>query len=307
MYRTILVGYDDTDSARDALALAGRLAQTEDAKVIAADVYSGDRYLFPVPGYADWMLSVKDVAVETVRGARKAASVGADHLELKTVAANSPAHGLQDLAEDLDVDMIVVGPSERSRLGQALLGTTGQRLLHGSPCPVSVAPAGFRQTGGPLGKVIAVGYDGSPEAKVALEAACELTLESRGRIRLLSVVESPQFSHRKDDGAQRDFQDLPTAVERFKQSELDEALATVPYGIPCEGVLLRGEAAPNLAKAAGDVDLLFLGSRGYGPVGRVVIGSVSSVVVVTASCPVVVCPRSADHRSPQPERTAVAH
>jgi len=308
MYRTILVGYDDTDSARDALALAGRLAEAEDAKVIAANVYSGDRYLFPVPGYADWMLSVKDVALESVLGARKAAAVDANRLELKTVPANSPAHGLQDLAEELDVDMIVVGPSGRSHIGQALLGTTGQRLLHGSPCPVSVAPAGFRETGGPLGKFIAVGYDGSPEAKVALGAAAQLTRESGGQLTLLSVAEPPPLIHGKGPGGRQGYQELTTAIEELKQKELDEALASSPYGIHCEGALLRGEPAPALSKAAIEADLLFLGSRGYGPVGRVVMGSVSSAVAVTAPCPVVVCPRGAgEHLSREHETTAVAH
>jgi nucleotide-binding universal stress UspA family protein len=39
---------------------------------------------------------------------------------------------------------------------------------------------------------------------------------------------------------------------------------------------------------------LVLGSRGYGPFGAVVLGSVSNALVRTAHCPLVVVPRSAN-------------
>jgi nucleotide-binding universal stress UspA family protein len=41
------------------------------------------------------------------------------------------------------------------------------------------------------------------------------------------------------------------------------------------------------------VDLLVLGSRGFGPVMRLLIGSVSSRVIREAPCPVLVVPRPA--------------
>jgi nucleotide-binding universal stress UspA family protein len=46
-------------------------------------------------------------------------------------------------------------------------------------------------------------------------------------------------------------------------------------------------------KASERLDLLVLGSRGYGPLGAVVLGSVSNALVRTANCPIVVVPRSA--------------
>jgi nucleotide-binding universal stress UspA family protein len=63
-------------------------------------------------------------------------------------------------------------------------------------------------------------------------------------------------------------------------------------GLEVTGALLDGDSAGELAKASEHVDLLVLGSRGYGPLGAVVLGSVSSTLVRAASCPVVVVPRS---------------
>ena len=41
------------------------------------------------------------------------------------------------------------------------------------------------------------------------------------------------------------------------------------------------------------VDVLFAGSRGYGPLRRALLGSVSGALVRDAGCPVVITPRSA--------------
>ena len=38
------------------------------------------------------------------------------------------------------------------------------------------------------------------------------------------------------------------------------------------------------------IDLLFVGSRGYGPLRRALLGNVSGAVVREAGCPVVVTP-----------------
>jgi nucleotide-binding universal stress UspA family protein len=69
------------------------------------------------------------------------------------------------------------------------------------------------------------------------------------------------------------------------------------------GALLDGDAATQIAKASEHLDLLVLGSRGYGPLGAVLLGSVSSALVRTARCPVVVIPRSA---TPQGRSDSVA-
>jgi nucleotide-binding universal stress UspA family protein len=62
-----------------------------------------------------------------------------------------------------------------------------------------------------------------------------------------------------------------------------------------EGVDARaayGSSAGVLAVYSGSVDLLIVGSRGYGPVGRLVHGSTSSRLARSAACPLLVLPRS---------------
>ena len=78
------------------------------------------------------------------------------------------------------------------------------------------------------------------------------------------------------------------------QERLDDAVAELPLRLRAKGVLLKGPAAEELLKEAElGVDLLIMGSRGHGPLGRVLLGGVSATVMRSAPCPVLVMPRSA--------------
>ena len=87
------------------------------------------------------------------------------------------------------------------------------------------------------------------------------------------------------------------AIREEKEKEWehiqDEAVGRVPDGVSTESLLLHGDPAETLAEATSDLDLLVLGSRGYGPVKGTLLGSVSARVMAAASCPVLVVPRGA--------------
>lgn len=70
-----------------------------------------------------------------------------------------------------------------------------------------------------------------------------------------------------------------------------EAVARAGEVVEVEGRFLDGSADDVLGAQADELDLLMVGSRGYGPLGAVLLGSTSSHVARTASCPVLVTPR----------------
>jgi nucleotide-binding universal stress UspA family protein len=84
-----------------------------------------------------------------------------------------------------------------------------------------------------------------------------------------------------------------TAREAYRAA-LDRAIAGIPPGIEATGEILVGDVVDVLAEIdTPDIDVLFCGSRGYGPIRRVLLGGVSSRLVQRARSPVVVVPRGA--------------
>jgi len=76
------------------------------------------------------------------------------------------------------------------------------------------------------------------------------------------------------------------------QTRLHRAVAELEPELRALPVIEKGDPVQKLLDAAEmGVDLLVLGSRGFGPMLRLLIGSVSSRVIRGAPCPVLVVPR----------------
>jgi nucleotide-binding universal stress UspA family protein len=148
-----------------------------------------------------------------------------------------------------------------------------------------------------LFRSILVAVDGSRAAAKALEQAIDLAQSESARLTLISVAELPRLR----------FSSFPLAVPfpnedelvREAETNLERAEALVPDGVPVSTVLRRGPVAKEIVKrvVAGEHDLVVMGSRGLGPAGAVLLGSVSRAVLAHSPVPVLVAP---------PARTEVA-
>lgn len=288
MERTVLVGFDGGEGARDALALAAQLATAIDASLLAVDVYPHDRWEIPPPGFAEWEEFLREDAERALAAAEREAEPRPRQIETRALAASSAARGLHESAAEAGADLLVVGSSHRARLGEILAGSVGLRLLQGSPCAVAVAPKGYRERERQGLRDLVVGYDGSAEARVALAAAAELAPRPQARLRVAGVAEAPPVHPIIDADAAR------RAMADAMRARLETAIDELPAGIGAEPVLLEGEPAEELAKLGAGADLLLVGSRAYGPLRRVLLGAVSSALMRSAPCPVLVFPRGAE-------------
>jgi nucleotide-binding universal stress UspA family protein len=275
----LLVGYDGSDGGRDALELARVLGIAEGTEAIVVSVIPYG----PLPvRFAELEDAAAAAALPLLTEARE--KLAGLEVETRAFGGGSPAWVLTDLAERHEVDLIVLGSPHRGPVGRTLIGSVAEGVLHGAPCSVAVAPRGYAQAGhGPFGR-IGVAYDGTPEAKAALRRAGALAAETGAAVRILTVVAPPV--------------PLP-GVAGYVPVEppqpdliLAEAMRELGPEIAAEGRKLGGPPAATLASACEDgIDLLLAGSRGYGPMLRAMLGSVTSRLIAEAPCPVLVVPR----------------
>jgi len=200
-----------------------------------------------------------------------------------------PAAGLHDLAEDVSGAILVIGSSHRGAVGRVLAGGVGERLLHGAPCAIAVASEGFRNRAAPIATV-GVAFDGRRESEAALELATSVARPTGGTLRLVSVIEPLRLMHASlSPGYVVSW--LDEGKEAFGESQR-QAIERLPEGVSADGVVREGTASHELAKETErGLDLLVTGSRGYGPLGRLLLGGVSRHVVRDAACSVLVAPR----------------
>ena len=124
----ILVGYDGSNAAKDALKLAKDHAVALNAKV---DVVTS-------------MEEAKNSQYDDVRQAELGleyakALLEEDNIDCEThllVRGLSPGEDLVQFAEDNLISEILVGVRRRSKVGKLLMGSTAQHVILNAPCPV---------------------------------------------------------------------------------------------------------------------------------------------------------------------------
>jgi nucleotide-binding universal stress UspA family protein len=286
-YHKLIAGYDGSERAPDGLALGELLTEITGAELLVVAVVPHE---FPyAPGTPEREEALRSQAEDMLVDA----VAESDRVQARVVPARSPAQGLHDLAESEHADAVVVGSSHRGPLGRVLAGSVAERLLHGAPCPVAVAPAGYRERPRGTG-VVACAFDGSDEARYALQHAEYLARCTGGALRLLAVHEPELIFGVDQVPGGYDRVELGRLERKRLTQVLEEGAASIAPGVDVQHELLEGSAGDALAGAAADdVDLLVVGSRGYGPVRRVLLGGVSSGLMRSSPAPVLAVPRRA--------------
>jgi len=283
--RRVIVGVDASQRSRDALALGQTVNEPAGRLLIVYAHAFGELSGLLTEGDEERL--VREAAESVARQAGEVLDHATER-EMRIIAERSPAAALQQLALEAEAGLIVVGSSERSGLGKVLAGSVAEALLSGAPIPVAVAPGGYASATRPPVGVIGCAFDGSAEARHALRYAAELAARLRADIQIIGVHQPVTFG--VSVSGTLGYRSANDALRAALQAQLDEASdQLVPDA--ANTLLLDGPVAATLIAQSAELDLLVAGSRGYGPVRRVLVGSVSRALVRDASCPIVVVPR----------------
>lgn len=266
MFKNVLVGVDGRQNSRDAITLASQLTDP------------GGKLTLLFVRATDLREDLED-SDRVLEEQRRACAVDAD---LLSVAAINPARALHEQAEKQNADLLVVGSCSHGVFGRVVLGDDTRAALNGAPCALAIAPRGYAENPHPIDK-IGIAYDGSPQSRHALSIARALAQVTGATLHAMEVIPLPTYAYA---GAV-----APTAGEGIDES-LARAKARMKQLPDVEGHAIYGLAGEELAVFGNAVDLLIVGSRGYGPLERLVHGSTSNYLQRHARCSLLVLPRA---------------
>lgn len=276
MFSKVIIGVDGKQGGRDAVALA-RVLAAPGAELTLAHVNAGYT-TYSRADNGDFQRVEQERSAALLDAERKA--VGED-LDVRWTASESVGRGLHRVAERLGADLLVVGSSTHGLLGRVLLGDDTLSALQGAPCAVAVAPIGYASDPVVI-REVGVGYNGSSESVHALALAREIADRYGAKLSAMHAIVLPFFR-------------MTTLVEEIRYL-VDDAIDEIKGLGDVEPHGVYGKASEELALYSASLDLLVVGSRGYGPLGRLLHGSTSRELARSCRCPLLVLPRGAADR-----------
>jgi nucleotide-binding universal stress UspA family protein len=292
---TIIAGVDGREGGRDALAFAVALAGATKRNLVAVRVHPYEPHVRgSVAAFEEQLRADAQSDLE-----RALAETGVEARPL-VIGDASPARALQRVAEHEHADVLVVGSSHHGALGHVLVGDVAGSALQHAPCAVAVAPHGYAANGGPV-RTIGVGFDGGEESLAALEHAVELAMQLGAEIAIRRVVASP-VPAAYPEGYEADWTDQ---LERSANAEMNTALQVArDRGVTVSAETVVGVPRDELVEFSRQVDLLVIGSRGWGPIRRLLLGGTADRLFRAAAAPVLAVPRPATtaHETQREER-----
>lgn len=199
-----------------------------------------------------------------------------------------PSQVLQTVAQTTGADLLVVGTHGRTGLDHVLVGSTAERVVRVSPCPVLAVKADKEGAGAAAPaaiKRIVVPIDLSHCSLDALEYAVQFAKPLGAAITILHAMEPVAYgldfslSHAKEWKEQRDYLE--------KRLSVLSACVTA-HGIQADHVLRPGLPADSIVSyvAQQGFDLMIMGTHGRRGISHVLLGSIAGAMLRHAPCPV---------------------
>jgi nucleotide-binding universal stress UspA family protein len=291
----ILVGFDPDTADRTPVDFAVAAARFTGAPLAVVMVRPGGSTLDRMTD-AEFHGAGDDDARDAVGGLRDALAEQGVEAAFHERSDGSPPKGIASAAAELEPRLLVVGSTRRGRLRRVMPGSTAERLIHGAPCPIAVVPHGWERPEGGIRKVGAA-FTPTAEGRAALRAAALLARAAGGDLLAITVL-SPRHAEQQSPGLLAQMHGEADPEEgRYVEARLGgkqalaQAIAELAEGVPTEADVLFNDPADGLVAASQRVELLVMGSRGYGPARAVMLGGVSRRVITQADCPTIVLPR----------------
>jgi nucleotide-binding universal stress UspA family protein len=269
----LLAGIDPLTRDAAPARFAAYVAAIAGAPLTLVSVHAGEGDLDPLAA-AQMGEELAPDASDALERARAAVAGDPVQADVLAIAAGSAPRGLELAVEQFGAGLLVLGAAQSG----GPLGSTGERLLSGTRCPVARLNAGWERPAAPA--TVGAAFVDTAEGHAALHGAHDLARLTGARLRVLVV--------------------LRHEAARLRAEQAAAAAASGLLGAPVDIDVLVGDPAGVLVDACGELDLLVCGARGYGPAESVLLGGVGRRVAGEGNCPVIVLARGPTSRGAGP-------
>ena len=278
-YKKILVAFDGSESSKNALLQAFRLANDEECWITVASVIPSYEGEMELAGVKDIRAALRKPCDDALAEAEKIAK--AEKALIKTVCEEGEIYErVVDLADSENCDVIVMGRRGLRRLERVLVGSVTARVIGHTKKDVLVVPGGTT-----VGwKNILLATDGSKHSDIAANKAINFAKSYGGELLVISVVDVPSEFYAE---APQVVDDMARKAKEFV-AEIKKKAET--FNIKTSTFTGEGESyevITDLAKKEKS-DVIIMGSHGRTGLKRLLMGSVTEKVIGYSPCPVLV-------------------
>lgn len=292
----VVVGVCPDDSGSDAVALGAVLTRLFGGSLVLAHVHP-PTIDYPSMGHVDaeWATFLQQRADATLDRAEAQLAVDWSIVDVERVITESSTvtRGLRSIAEDLDADVLVIGPDTGGRDGRLALGSIAHGLLHGGATAVALAPEGYRETAPEHIERLVVGFADTSEARSVVAATLDLAAAARVAVHLLTVVIRTTRIVGARVGRDPERAVMASLVEREVQAQ--QAVIR-ESGENVGGDVIHGDTADQaMARFDWRVgDMFVVGSSRLAALRRVFLGDTTHRILRACTVPAMVMPRYPD-------------
>ncbi|MCP5464057.1 MAG: universal stress protein [Deltaproteobacteria bacterium] len=274
IFKNILVAFDYSDSAIQALKTAFDLAKRNQGKVNVVHVLSEDvANAFVIPITKEYIEDIQKSLNDAVN--KHLLPDYKDGLGSISVLHGAPGLAIAEAAEKQNCDLIVMGSHSRNAIEEAFLGSVAKQSIRHATTPVWVVKQEARRQF----KKILVPIDESPESEQIIPLALKLSGQLNAVVQLVNVVDVTDFSYYIE------FNQILDKAKQKTQKRLQELKEK--HGIPTEPLILDGKASDaiiHVIQKDKDIGLVAMTTHGRSGLKRFFMGSVTESVAQHVPC-----------------------
>jgi nucleotide-binding universal stress UspA family protein len=306
--QNIIVPIDFSKMSLQAIPVARQLARRLGAAIHLAHVrhldYSAS-LLAPAPPigpfpFVPYEQDGEQTALEDLK--KVASECGVSSATCNVLGGAPPFDEICRLGQTIPADLIVMPTHGRTGLEHVFFGSTAERIVQHSSCPVLVTRGnGFQGNNGSRFRIktVLVPVDFSNRSREGLRYAITFANEFEAKIILLHAMYLG-YVYSSESTAIYDIPGLQKAARKTAEHKMRELVRSVNFGgVKFETVFTEGSPVLDICAFAKDhnVDLIVTSTHGFTGFTHVLMGSTAEQVVRHAPCSVLVVPSHPHHRA----------